>query len=452
VEQAGEHSNGEEVVSASVQSLVRRLDHFSPDDFDLLITDEAHHAAAPSYRKIYEYFKPRVHLGFTATPDRADKKDLNEIFDDIIFYRDIRWAIGHNFLCDVECLRADIGFDLSKARKVGNDYNAGDVEEAVDQPAFNDAIADVYKKYARGQTLIFAATVKHAQEIAARIEGARVVTAETLERDQVIKDFTERKFPCMVNVMVFSEGTDIPLIETIIMARPTSNQSLYTQMAGRGLRLYPGKESLRLIDCVGVSGKLGLRTACDLFGIDAGKVPKKKLEKLNGCMLSKMEEEVIKLVDGPDAWTLNVSLVEAFAQENNLDMRGVAWTIMPDNTLRCTLGREKLLTIAPSDALGHSSLVLTERGEQKCLYRDLDMQVLLENAYVYLMSEQRDAKKIWDASARNYWGAGPASDQQLILIYKMMKQQHRNLDDVPYNPTKAQASLIIDRLMYESKK
>ena len=72
VEQAGETSHGEEVVSASVQSLVRRLDKFKPDDFDVLVTDEAHHCVAPTYRKIYDYFKPRLNLGFTATPNRND--------------------------------------------------------------------------------------------------------------------------------------------------------------------------------------------------------------------------------------------------------------------------------------------------------------------------------------------------------------------------------------------
>lgn len=93
LEQAEEKSNGEEVVSASVQSIVRRLDRFSPDDFDMIITDEAHHAAAKSYRKIYDYFKPRLHIGFTATPNRGDKVRLDDVFEDIIFQRDLRWGM-----------------------------------------------------------------------------------------------------------------------------------------------------------------------------------------------------------------------------------------------------------------------------------------------------------------------------------------------------------------------
>lgn len=452
IEKAEETSHGEEVVSASVQSLVRRLNRFKPDEFDMIITDEAHHATAATYRKIYDYFTPRIHLGFTATPDRADKKDLHEIFNDIIFYRDLKWGINKGYLCDVECMQVDIGYDLSKARKVGNDYNAGDIEAAIDQDGFNDKVADVYNMYAKGQTLIFASTVKHAQAIANRIPGSMVVTANTPDRNQIIQDFTDRKIKCLVNVMVFTEGTDMPLIETIIMVRPTSNQSLYTQMAGRGLRLYPGKTHLRLIDCVGVSGKLGLRTACDLFGIDAGKVPKKKLPKLNGCMLSQMEDEVTKLIDGPDAWTMNASLVQAFAEENDLDMRNIAWRIMPDDSLSCSIGHNVSLYIPTPNALNQSDLLLLHNGYMEPLWENMDLQVLLNNAYAYLMSECKGTKKLWDVTSQNYWSWSPASDQQLILIYKLMKEQRRDLNEIPRNPTKGQASLIIDRLLYEKQK
>ena len=84
IEKAGEKSHGEPVVSASVQSLVRRLGRFEPGEFDTIITDEAHHAVAPSYRKIYDYLKPRLHIGVTATPNRQDKVMLGQVYEDII--------------------------------------------------------------------------------------------------------------------------------------------------------------------------------------------------------------------------------------------------------------------------------------------------------------------------------------------------------------------------------
>ena len=100
IEKAGERSCGEEVVSASVQTLKskRRLAEFDPEEFDTIITDEAHHAAAPSYKKIFEYFKPRLHIGFTATPKRGDGVRLDDVYEDIIFERDLLWGINNGYL------------------------------------------------------------------------------------------------------------------------------------------------------------------------------------------------------------------------------------------------------------------------------------------------------------------------------------------------------------------
>lgn len=245
VEMAKESSNGEEVVIASVQSLVRRLDKFSPYDFDILITDECHRSAASTYQKIYQHFKPRLHLGFSATPNRSDHVRLDTVFSDIIFQRDLRWGIQNGYLTDIHCLRVDIGYDLSAVRTRMGDYAPGELEEAMEGTA--DAIAEAYRDYAQGATLIFAVSVRQAHEIADRIDGAVVVTGETKDRASIIQDFTDGKIPCIVNVMVFTEGTDIPRVETVMIARPTQSESLYAQMVGRGLRLYPGKDKLFLI-------------------------------------------------------------------------------------------------------------------------------------------------------------------------------------------------------------
>lgn len=133
-----------------------------------------------------------------------------------------------------------------------------------------DAIAQAYRDMAVGATLIFAVSVHQAEEIAKRINGAVVVTGETKNRSAIIDAFTAGEIPCIVNCMVFTEGTDIPRVETVIVARPTQSESLYAQMVGRGLRLYPGKQRLELIDCVGITGKASLCTAPSLLGIRHG--------------------------------------------------------------------------------------------------------------------------------------------------------------------------------------
>ena len=106
VERASIQSHGEEVVSASVQTLTRRLSRFRPDEFDTIIVDEAHHSAARSYRRILDYFEPRLTLGFTATPNRGDKVRLDDVFSRIIFQRDLRWGIENGYLTNIYCIRA----------------------------------------------------------------------------------------------------------------------------------------------------------------------------------------------------------------------------------------------------------------------------------------------------------------------------------------------------------
>ena len=188
IERAQQHSHGEEVVSASIQTLVRRLDQFDPEDFRLIICDEAHHAAASTYRKIFDHFRPEKLIGFTATPNRGDKVRLDTVFSKIIFQRDLRWGVQNGYLCNIHCRRVDIGFDLSAVHTRRGDYAPGELDEAMDGTA--DAIAEAYRSMAVGATLIFAVSVHQAEEIAKRIKGAVVVTGETKDRASIIQAFT----------------------------------------------------------------------------------------------------------------------------------------------------------------------------------------------------------------------------------------------------------------------
>lgn len=133
VEAAERYATDEEVVSASVQTLRldKRLHRFSPGEFDTIITDEAHHAVADSYRKIYDYFKPRVHIGFSATPNRGDKVRLDGVFDDIIFSRSLVWGIEEGWLCDIDAKRVEMDCDLSRMELVARDYKQSALGEAV---------------------------------------------------------------------------------------------------------------------------------------------------------------------------------------------------------------------------------------------------------------------------------------------------------------------------------
>lgn len=419
-----------EVVSASVASLCRRLERFDPDAFDIIVCDEAHHAAARSYKSIFAHFRPRLLLGFTATPGRGDKVRLDDVFDKIIFQRDLRWGIRNGYLCDVFCMRASIGFDLSAVHTRRGDYAPGELEEAMDGTA--DAIAQVYRERANGATLIFAVSVHQAQEIAERIPGAEVVTGETKNRAEIIRRFTAREIPCIVNCMVFTEGTDMPLVETVIIARPTQSDSLYTQMVGRGLRLWPGKERLTLIDCVGVTGKASLCTAPTLLGIDLTNVPASRQDDVVGDLFE-LPVKAAAAADHPMSWIRNVEIVDLWAKEQHYETHGVNWFKLPDGRLICSLPEHRTLEIPCPDELG----ITAWHGQQ------MRMQEALDAAFRELSEEHTDAKYIWDLALVRRWGAQPATAAQMAQLRRL---QRRYSDFSCDGLTKHQASQILNRI------
>nr|DAQ56420.1 MAG TPA: Chromatin remodeling complex ATPase [Caudoviricetes sp.] len=430
IEMANHKSNGEDVVIASVQSIIHRLDKFKPDDFDMIITDEAHHAAAKSYRKIYEYFKPRLHLGFTATPNRGDNVRLDDIYQDIIFERDIKWAIQNKYLTDIYCMRVNIGYDISKVARRMGDFAPGELEEAMNQDVLNNAIAEAYKKYAKGQTLIFACSVDHAEAIAEKIPGAVAVTAKTKNRDELIKKFTNREIPVLVNCMIFTEGTDMPLVETVMIARPTSNSSLYTQMVGRGLRLYPGKEKLTLIDLVGTTGRANLCTAPSLLGIDLNTVPASKQDEIIGDLFE-LPDLITKKSDCPASWIRNVEIVNLWAKEQEYNTHGVNYFKMPNGDMVVSIPKKKI-RIPAQDELGKTTI-----GGQK-----MSMQRALDKVFLYLQEEYPQYEYIWNVENMKKWGKYPASEKQIESIKRFMK------DFDTENLNKMQATQILNRLFY----
>lgn len=205
IEMGKETSNREEVVIASVQTLINRLEKFPKDYFDMIIIDEAHHTGAKSYKDILKYFNNRLTIGVTATPNRADNIRLDDVFDEIIYEKDIKWAIKNKYLCDIECIRVDVGYDISNvARRLG-DYAANELDKELNTNSINQAIKEAYDKYAKGQTLIFATSVEHSENIAKLIDGAVAVTSNTKNRSELIQKFTNREIPALVNCMIFTE-------------------------------------------------------------------------------------------------------------------------------------------------------------------------------------------------------------------------------------------------------
>ena len=453
VEKAEIVSNGEDVVSACVPSMINRLDKFSPNEFDIIVTDEAHHAVAPTYRKIYDYFTSRLHLGFTATPNRADKNYLGDVYQAIIFDHDLKWGIDNGYLCDIECQKVDVGYDIRKISQYMGDFAVKELEDAVCKAKCNEAVAEVYNKYAIGPTLIFATGVKHAESIAACIPEAEVITAATPNRAELLQRFRDGKLKCIVNCMVLTEGTDLPNVETIIICRPTQNVSLYTQMVGRGTRQFPGKEKLHLIDCVGVSS-MNICTAPVLFGISQQIAARTKQDK---GMLSDMEHRIEtvqnKLILQKDFWDINSQMVDMFAGNGKYNMHSINFIVLGNGDMVCSLGDGKSLRIAAEDMIGRTTLQFFDGNNIICSHENIKMQEALDAAHSKLIVDYLPAQQLWDKEYVRYWGLKNASEKQIDFIKNIYSGHELQDYDVDLSAlNKYQASIMIGRRVAEKNK
>lgn len=456
VEQGKNVSHGEDVISASVQSLVNRLDKFDPEYFDTVITDEAHHAAAPSYKKIYAHFKPRLHVGFTATPNRGDKVRLDDVFDSIIFQRDLKWGILNNWLCDVRCIRVKISYDLRNVKRKMGDFIVSDLDREVNNADANAEIADVYEKFAKGQTLIFATSVAHAENIAKYIPNSAVVSQKTKDRKKIIDDFTNKKIKCIVNCMIFTEGTDMPFVETIIIARPTQNASLYTQMVGRGLRKADGKDFLTLIDCVGVTEDLELCTAPTLMGLDLSEIPERQKSKIQG-KLTEMASIVEKAGDCPENWILNASAVRLFETQQRVSVHRINWSKKANGDFVYQFACGDRIGIKAMNELGKTKIMRYSYDESKGNFaysesEELPLQTAFDRAFKIFEDEYEDERNFWDNEITLKWAHLPATEKQLALIKEKLTAEEWDALMHLKMLTKSDAGQIISLLNFRNLK
>jgi ATP-dependent helicase IRC3 len=302
VEQADRSADSDaDIVIASVPTLGRsdsqRINKFSQDYFKTIIIDESHHSAAQTYQNILNYFNFHFLLGVTATPQRSDNIRLTDTFDEIVYYKTMQDLISEGWLTNIKGYRVQTSVDISLVKTIRGDYSESQLQKTIDIPARNDAIVKNYLELTPGtKAIVFCAGVKHAYNVAKSfskkaIPSATIVgTTTSQERHQIFKDFREGKIQVITNAMVLTEGFDEPSIETIILARPTQSILLYTQIVGRGVRLYEGKTHCNIIDVadaskgkkpLGLPSLLGLPPDFDLQGEDLLKSAEKYQELLD---------------------------------------------------------------------------------------------------------------------------------------------------------------------------
>ena len=245
------------VICGSIQSVALNLEFFQDNDFDYIIIDESHHASADTYQKVLAYFKPKFTLGLTATPERADDTNILEIFKNTAHKLDIQTAVEIGALVPVRCIRIHTNIDMTKVRFNSVQYNIRDLDDKIFVPERNKLIVDTWLSYVKNKrTLVFCASVKHAEQIAKLFQDAGIAalavsgSMKTSERNEQLAKFASGDIKVLCACDLLNEGWDCPQTEVLFMARPTMSKVLYTQQLGRGMRNCEGKDHLMVFDFV----------------------------------------------------------------------------------------------------------------------------------------------------------------------------------------------------------
>ena len=335
VEMAGEwadqRTHQPNVIVASKDTLIAgrlkegRMSRFDPNDFSLLVIDEAHHAPAATYKKVIDYFTQNENLrvlGVTATPDRHDEQALGKVFQSVAYDYEISKAIMDGWLVPLTVQNVIVeDLDLSEVKTTAGDLNGRQLAELMEYESCLHEVAYPSLKIAAGRKmLVFATSIAHASRLCEIYNRhthdiARFVHGGTPkdERQKIFDDFATGRAQILVNVGVATEGYDCPGIQVVAIARPTKSRALYAQMVGRGTRPLTGtvdgladaearrtaigdsgKPDLHVIDFVGNAGRHKLISAADILG---GKYDDDVVARAAEKAKSGAPEDVQKLLD-----------------------------------------------------------------------------------------------------------------------------------------------------------
>lgn len=257
----------------SIQSLnsSKLLERTTPDFYDYIVIDEVHHGAAKSYQKLLEFYKPKVLLGLTATPERMDGADITKYFDKRMAYEmRLPEAIDNKLLCPFQYFGVSDFVDLSKLKWTRGGYETSELENVfvLDAEIAKRRAKEIIQntiKYVDDmddvKALGFCVSIKHAEFMAEEFNNAGIPSvALTGNSDKELRNDISNKLisgeiKIIFTVDLFNEGVDIPQINTVLFLRPTESLTVFLQQLGRGLRICEGKDCLTVLDFIGQSNK-----------------------------------------------------------------------------------------------------------------------------------------------------------------------------------------------------
>lgn len=240
------------VVVASIQTMQRRCERWPKDHFKLVVVDEAHHSISNSYQSVLQHFDDHANvLGVTATPDRGDKRELGEYYENVAHEIPLLDLIQQKFLCPITIRSIPLEIDLSDVKSTAGDLDTGELGHVLEP--YLGQIAQSIKRYADDlKTLCFLPLIATSHKFvdACREAGlsAEHIDGESQDRSEKLKAFERGDFQVLSNAMLLTEGYDCCPISCIVVLRPTRSRPLFAQMVGRGTRLAGGKDNLLLLD------------------------------------------------------------------------------------------------------------------------------------------------------------------------------------------------------------
>ncbi len=273
----GKKPNFGDHVFASIQSLHQKeLESLPPDTYDVIIVDEFHHAAAPTYERMLHHFTPRYLVGLTATPERADGRSILDWFDDRVAAELRLWkALDRGLLAPFQYFGIGDETDISTVTFRRGGYDRAELEQVLTGDKFRalrvrQAVDRYIAKPLEMRAIGFCVGLHHAALMAqafidAGFQACAVagspprengkVLAPFRDRDEALRDLRDGKLQCIFTVDLFNEGVDVPSIDTVLFLRPTESATVFLQQLGRGLRHSKGKSHLTVLDFIGNANK-----------------------------------------------------------------------------------------------------------------------------------------------------------------------------------------------------
>src|SRR5467141_120904 len=405
-------------VVASVQTLSRRprLARLVPD-FQTIVIDEAHHALAPTYRRILDYCRagrpdgPLV-VGVTATPERGDHHSLREVFEGIVYQKTLLEMMQAGYLVDLRALQVLLQADFDALRTPHGDFVEAELETlllAANAPA--QVLAAFQAHAADRKALLFTPTVALAYAMAATFRTAGI-PAEALDgttplatRRAILQRLHSGVTRVVANCAVLTEGFDEPSIDCIIVARPTQSLPLYQQMLGRGTRIYPGKTDCLILDVVGVSTRHTLHTAATLFGCAAARLAQQSVLEILARQARQAQDEATPL-----AGTLRSTPVDLFAR------RALRWVQTRQGAWVLALGAQHGTLRLRTDGLDTWQVIQVRRDADPVPLGDT-----LPLPYAQGLAEDYarhlGVARLVEAEAP--WRQQPATEKQTVLLRKL---------------------------------